>query len=394
MKKLLSMILCLCMILSLLPISVGATGNEVTTLTFTVDEPQPGQKPADLNVNLKETDFVEITEVGWSTTFGSVATFERGNDYTVFVEVGVKDPNSEFKEKLSTLTLNEKNATLYSKGADKKSIVACYTFVIPNVASAPTPAPAPAPTPAPAPSTSTGFADVADNAYYADAVKWAVEKGITSGTSATTFSSDDTCTKAQVLTFMWRAVGSPKHEGVSKFLDMSEADYYYHAVHWAQSKKMISGPKFNSNEPCTRGTVVFYLWKLAGSPRDMYSHSSQFTDLPFGSDTMRSYIGWAVAEGITSGTSETTFSPDATCTRGQIVTFLQRAFKQSGGFVKGAGNCIKNLSDKGKEELSEVIGLKKYLDEFTLIAEREITETIIWKEYMAMQHFLELQIRL
>ncbi|MBR5535479.1 MAG: S-layer homology domain-containing protein [Clostridia bacterium] len=184
-----------------------------------------------------------------------------------------------------------------------------------------------APVPAPAPSTSTDFADVADNAWYADAVKWAVEKGVTSGTSATTFSPDDTCTKAQILTFLWRAMGSPKHEGVSKFLDMSEADYYYHAVHWANSKNMISGPKFNANEKCTRSTTVFYLWKLAGSPRDMYSHSSQFTDLPFGSDTMRSYIGWAVAEGITSGTSETTFSPDTTCTRGQIVTFLQRAFK-------------------------------------------------------------------
>ena len=171
------------------------------------------------------------------------------------------------------------------------------------------------------------FTDVADNAYYAGAVKWAVEKGVTSGTSATTFSPDDTCTKAHILTFLWRAVGSPKHEGVSKFLDMSESDYYYHAVHWANSKNMISGPKFNANEKCTRSTTVFYLWKLAGCPRDMYSHSSQFTDLPFGNDTMRAYIGWAVAEGITSGTSETTFSPDATCTRGQIVTFLQRAFK-------------------------------------------------------------------
>ena len=316
MKKIISMIICICMFASMFTLVGSAAGVSISIVRISMTEPKAGgQKPMDAKV--PETASSVVTNVTWEGNFDANGCFVGGNEYTVFVEVGVKDSRSEFKEKLSTLTLNEKNAKLYSVGSDRKSIVVCYTFSIPASASAP----------APAPSTSTGFADVADNAYYADAVKWAVEKGVTSGTSATTFSPDDTCTKAQILTFLWRAMGSPKHEGVSKFLDMSEADYYYHAVHWANSKNMISGPKFNANEKCTRSTTVFYLWKLAGSPRDMYSYSSQFTDLPFGSDTMRSYIGWAVAEGITSGTSETTFSPDATCTRGQIVTFLQRAFK-------------------------------------------------------------------
>ena len=324
MKKIISMIICVCMLVSMCTFVASAAGVSIGVVRISMTEPKAGgQKPMDAKV--PETASSVVTNVSWTGNFDANGCFVGGNEYTVFVEVGVKDPASEFKDanKLTTLTLNEQNAKLYSRGADNKSIVVCYTFSIPASASTPASTPAPAPTP----STSTGFADVADNAYYAGAVKWAVEKGVTSGTSATTFSPDDTCTKAQILTFLWRAMGSPKHEGVSKFLDMSEADYYYHAVHWANSKNMISGPKFNANEKCTRSTTVFYLWKLAGSPRDKYSHSSQFTDLPFGSDTMRSYIGWAVAEGITSGTSETTFSPDATCTRGQIVTFLQRALK-------------------------------------------------------------------
>ena len=114
--------------------------------------------------------------------------------------------------------------------------------------------------------TNGGFTDVKAGAYYEDAVKWAVDKEITSGTSATTFSPDSTCTVAQILTFLWRANGSPEPTGRNPFSDISNKDYFYKAAIWATSKGLVSGSKFNGNTPCTRSMVVTYLWKLAGSP--------------------------------------------------------------------------------------------------------------------------------
>jgi len=168
------------------------------------------------------------------------------------------------------------------------------------------------------------FTDVADNAFYAEPVAWAVEKNITSGTTATTFSPDETCTKAQILSFLWRAKGSP--EPISKtnpFSDIKTSDYFYKAALWAKEKGLVSGTAFGGNTPCTRSATVTYLWKLAGSPS---ASSSAFTDVPQ-TEKYAQAVAWAVQQGITSGTSATTFSPDATCTRGQIVTFLYRAYK-------------------------------------------------------------------
>ncbi|WP_295762523.1 S-layer homology domain-containing protein [uncultured Oscillibacter sp.] len=313
------------------------------------------------------------------------------------------------------------------------------------------------------PSTS-GFTDVKSGAYYADSVKWAVDKKITSGTSATTFSPDSTCTVAQILTFLWRANGSPEPTGRNPFSDISSSDYFYKAAIWAANKGLVIGNKFNGNAPCTRSMVVTYLWKLAGSPsmnvaggygpqtisgvtfdgkscsidfsaatlekatvttkilteaevgydtinmvgpativtvspgskltlkgaasvsayeyivensRELLEPDSQmgtvissgsvenafsefadsyfpialkllkdknenqyimvmgsnsvpsitssgFTDVP-SSAAYAQAVAWAVEKGITAGTSNTTFSPNATCTRGQIVTFLHRA---------------------------------------------------------------------
>jgi len=170
----------------------------------------------------------------------------------------------------------------------------------------------------------TAFTDVPSDAYYASAVKWAVEKNITAGTSETTFSPDDTCTGAQILTFLWRAVGSPKAEGINPFTDVSGGHYYYDAAVWAYRMGMVSGDKFRANMPCTRASTVMFLWKNAGSP-DVET-AGTFRDVPAGAEYAKA-VSWAVQNGITSGTSETTFSPDVTCTRGQIVTFLNRAIK-------------------------------------------------------------------
>ena len=168
------------------------------------------------------------------------------------------------------------------------------------------------------------FKDVKSTAWYSDAVNWAVDKGITTGTSETTFSPDSTCTRAQILTFLWRAVGSPKASTKNPFSDVKSGDYFYDAAIWAYSKGMVTGTKFEGNTPCTRSATVIYLYKNASSPKVSYNNT--FTDVKSNAE-YTSAVAWAVDKGITTGTSPTTFSPDTTCTRGQIVTFLNRALK-------------------------------------------------------------------
>ena len=178
---------------------------------------------------------------------------------------------------------------------------------------------------APAKPAATGFSDVAANAYYATAVKWAVDNGITAGTSPTTFSPNNTCTTAQILTFLWRANGSPEPSIQNPFADVKESDYFYKAAVWAYEKDMVNGQLFGGNTPCTRSSTVDYLWALAGRPAP--SSTVDFSDVPVNVN-FASAVAWAVEEGITAGTSATTFSPDATCTRGQIATFLYRGLAE------------------------------------------------------------------
>ena len=170
------------------------------------------------------------------------------------------------------------------------------------------------------------FDDVSANAYYADAVKWAVEQGITSGTSATTFSPDMSCTRAQIVTFLWRANGSPKADGANPFTDVSADAYYYDAVLWAVKEGITSGTTaatFSPDATVTRGQTVTFLYRAAGAPAVT---GGSFADVAADA-YYAGAVAWAVKEGVTSGTSATTFSPDAPCTRGQIVTFLYQDAK-------------------------------------------------------------------
>ena len=160
------------------------------------------------------------------------------------------------------------------------------------------------------------FSDVAADDYYADAVKWAVDKGVTAGTSATTFSPNSTCTTAQILTFLWRANGSPAPAGNNAAVPAGQ--YYTDAANWALEKGLTDA--FSADTPATRAATVTYLWKLAGKPA---ADAAAFTDVDAGAEYAQA-VAWAVKEGITAGTSATTFAPDNTCTRGQIVTFLYR----------------------------------------------------------------------
>lgn len=164
--------------------------------------------------------------------------------------------------------------------------------------------------------TTSAFTDVTATAYYADAVKWAVEKGVTAGTSATTFSPDTTCTTAQILTFLWRANGSPAPAGSNA--NVPAGQYYSDAANWALEKGLTD--TFNADTPATRAATVTYLWKLADRPD---AGMPSFADVAADSDYAQA-VAWAVKNGITVGTSDTTFSPSNTCTRGQIVTFLYR----------------------------------------------------------------------
>lgn len=168
-----------------------------------------------------------------------------------------------------------------------------------------------------------GFNDVKSDDWFADSVKWAVENNVTSGTSDTTFSPNDVCTTAQILTFLWRANGSLEPRISNPFPDVKSNDYYYKAALWAYENSLVSGNILSGNTRCTRADVVTYLWKLAGHPS--YSGGS-FSDVSPNA-AYADAVAWAVDNGITSGTSATTFSPNQTCTRAQIVTFLYRFSK-------------------------------------------------------------------
>lgn len=170
------------------------------------------------------------------------------------------------------------------------------------------------------------FGDVKDDDYFAAAVKWAVEKNVTTGTSATTFSPNDTCTRAQIITFMWRANGSPKIDGAAPFGDVTENDYYYEAAKWAAEKGMVETDNFDGNTPCTRASTVVYMWQAKDEPT-ADTELASFDDVSENAAYAEA-VAWAVENGVTSGTSATTFSPDDICSRGQIVTFLNRALAE------------------------------------------------------------------
>lgn len=165
-----------------------------------------------------------------------------------------------------------------------------------------------------------GYTDVWESDYYAKPVEWAVDNGITSGTSDRTFSPHNTCTTAQILTFLWKANGAPKSTYTNPFTDVSEGDYYYQAALWAAENGLVSSGLLDGDSYATRANTMMYLWKLAGKPE---AAPANFSDVS-ANDPYAQAVAWAVQQGITSGTGNTTFSPDSICTRGQIMTFLYR----------------------------------------------------------------------
>ena len=174
----------------------------------------------------------------------------------------------------------------------------------------------------------TSFTDVPAGAYYEEAVGWAVEKGITKGTSDSTFTPDGVCTRAQAVTFLWRAAGSPAAKaGSQPFADVKAGSYYDDAVRWAVENGVTVGTSattFSPNATCSRAQIVTFLWRAQKSPAagsanpfDDVANNAYYADA----------VQWAVQKDITKGTGATAFSPDANCIRAQIVTFLYRSMK-------------------------------------------------------------------
>ena len=168
------------------------------------------------------------------------------------------------------------------------------------------------------------YGDVSKDSYYYDAVKWAAETGVTTGVGDGLFAPEWVCTRGQIVTFLWRASGSPAPKATElPFTDVAADAYYAQAVLWAVENGITNGTSettFSPDQTCTRAHAVAFLYRMSGSPA---AAGSTFSDVAADAYYAQAVL-WAVEKGITNGTSGTTFSPDDTCTRGQIVTFLYR----------------------------------------------------------------------
>ena len=170
------------------------------------------------------------------------------------------------------------------------------------------------------------FADVPTDAYYYEAVKWAAKKGITGGTGDGTFNPNGSCTRAHIVTFLWRAAGSPAPKSTVSFADVPAGSYYAKAVAWAVENGITLGTgdgTFSPNATCTRAQSVTFLYRALGTAPTTVNGFTDVTADAFYADA----VAWAVESGVTNGTSASTFSPNNGCTRAQIVTFLYRAMK-------------------------------------------------------------------
>ena len=282
---------------------VSSTANGVWTVSYSA--PYSGGSSSDPTYSVSTPSKTENGSVTVSPKSAS-----KGDTVTVTVK-----PDSGYV--LETLTVTDKNGnelTLKDKGDGK------YTFTMPagkvevkatfmedN-------------------SVLNFFYDVPNDAYFYEAVKWAVDKGITNGLSDTMFGPYESCTRAQIVTFLWRAAGSPEPKTASSFTDVPANAYYAKAVAWAVENGITNGmteTTFAPDATCTRGQSVTFLHRaLKGTA----SGSANFTDVK--SDAFYAdAINWAVANNVTNGTSNTTFSPNADCTRAEIVTFLYRAYQ-------------------------------------------------------------------
>ena len=307
-----------------------SSNTNVGTATATVQVGDTVIGTATFNI-VKATPTVSITAEPASLVGGGKVTLtvtgvpEEGN-VTVTCDNGitVDSENGTYSAVLPnrtvsyTFTANYDESTNYTATSAK-----CEDSVTRRYSSPSTPV---TPAPEPTPEETVKFSDVSTSAYYYDAVKWAVENGVTNGVSATLFAPYEPCTRGQIVTFLWRAAGSPEPKTASSFADVPASAYYAKAVAWAVENGITNGmteTTFAPDATCTRGQSVTFLHRVL---KGTASGSANFTDVK--SDAFYAdAINWAVANNVTNGTSNTTFSPNADCTRAEIVTFLYRAYQ-------------------------------------------------------------------
>ena len=178
----------------------------------------------------------------------------------------------------------------------------------------------------------TDFHDVPANSPFLDSIVWAVKQGVTNGKTATTFGPGDPCTRAQIVTFLWRAAGSPEPKLTeTQYVDVTDPGaYYYKAVQWAAEMGMEESGTFDPHETCSRVTAVYFIWTAFGRPESTAKASFEDVQEPERGQwywpDLPDAVDWAVEKGVTTGKTATTFGPGDPCTRGQIVTFLYRAY--------------------------------------------------------------------
>ena len=176
----------------------------------------------------------------------------------------------------------------------------------------------------PAAATVGGFADVKASDFCADPVLWAIKSGITNGTGPNSFSPNAKCSRGQILTFVWRSLGSPEPTIANPYTDVKSGNWFYKPALWAYEKGFYTGTAFNGNTDCTRAEAVTYLYKGVGADAMGQFLSAGFTDVP-ASASYANAVNWAMWAKVTNGVSANKFGSNETCTRGQIVTFLWRA---------------------------------------------------------------------
>ena len=301
-------------------VQAGKANSEVLMLDYSVAGELP-EGPTDPEIPVNpvspggsgDDDSYSISvPASSSISGGSVTVSPRSAEKGDTVTITVKPDDGYELEKLTVTDSKGKEIELIDKGNNK------YTFTMPGssvkiqvsfkeIAE----------------QVTNPFTDVYESDYYYDAVLWAVANGVTAGTSATTFSPNAPVTRAQMVTFLWRAHGSPKATGSNPFSDVSASDYYYDAVLWAVQNGVTSGTSadaFSPNAPVTRAQAMTFQWRAAGSP---VVAGDSFDDVAADA-YYAGAVTWAVANGITNGTGGNQFSPDVVVTRAQAVTFLWR----------------------------------------------------------------------
>lgn len=354
MKKLLSLalVLALCLGLTvsalaaeddpLLDLDVGETTFVINGVTFTLSNPVSGHTTDDEATYPVPGRTINVVPAGTTVTLSPSENIDDkvwGEAYGIDEETGeptwlpvdmttVNGGSFDGESIISFASSGEDDTYIYITGRTPGEAAPAGTE-----APAETETPAEKPAEAPAGAPASKFTDVDPASPFAEAIQWAVSQGITNGKTDTTFGPGDTCTRGQILTFLYRANGSPKPKAEAALGAYYEdwADIpasFADAARWVNDEHLMrnAGSVFGAATSCTRGEAMTHLWAAAGRPSVSSSFIKKFTDMQSQSNELSEAVAWAVQHKITTGTTETTFSPDTLCTRGQIVTFLYRAY--------------------------------------------------------------------